>query len=147
MDQTVPTTEKTRDRLAEITLDTKSLGRSSANVEHEREVAIFDILDGNAFCVDGMDAGPYKLHLAMVEDRLLLAITAAANDETVEHSVSLTPLKRIVKDYFMICEFLLRSGPDRASGTHSADRCQPPCAPRRRKRRFARKAVAENCRR
>jgi uncharacterized protein (UPF0262 family) len=104
MDQTVPTTEKTRDRLAEITLDTKSLGRSSANVEHEREVAIFDILDGNAFCVDGMDAGPYKLHLAMVEDRLLLAITAAANDETVEHSVSLTPLKRIVKDYFMICE-------------------------------------------
>ena len=83
MDQTVPTTEKTRDRLAEITLDTKSLGRSSANVEHEREVAIFDILDGNAFCVDGMDAGPYKLHLAMVEDRLLLAITAAANDETV----------------------------------------------------------------
>lgn len=105
MDQTLPTAEKTRDRLAEITLDTKSLGRSSANVEHEREVAIFDILDGNAFSVDGMDAGPYKLHLAIAEERLLLAITAvAASDEIVEHTVPLTPLKRIVKDYFMICE-------------------------------------------
>ena len=82
-------------------------GRSSANVEHEREVAIFDILDGNAFSVDGMDAGPYKLHLAIAEERLLLAITAvAASDEMVEHTVPLTPLKRIVKDYFMICEFL-----------------------------------------
>jgi uncharacterized protein (UPF0262 family) len=104
MDQTAPTTEKPRDRLAEITLDTKSLGRTSANVEHEREVAIFDILDGNAFCVEGMDAGPYKLHLAIAEERLLLAITAAAEAEMVEHAVSLTPLKRIVKDYFMICE-------------------------------------------
>ncbi len=105
MDQTLPTAEKTRDRLAEITLDTKSLGRSSANVEHEREVAIFDILDGNAFSVDGMDAGPYKLHLAITEERLLLAITAAAaSDDMVEHTVPLTPLKRIVKDYFMICE-------------------------------------------
>ena len=76
MDQSVPAAEKSRDRLAEITLDTKSLGRASANIEHEREVAIFDILDGNAFRVDGMDAGPYKLHLAIVDERLLLSIKA-----------------------------------------------------------------------
>ena len=137
MDQTAPTTVKTRDRLAEITLDTKSLGRTNANVEHEREVAIFDILDGNAFCVDGMDAGPYKLHLAVAEERLLLALKTADGKETVEHSVSLTPLKRIVKDYFMICEVLLRSGPDRAAGPHSSNRCQPPRIARRRKQCFA----------
>ena len=55
MDQSVAATERSRDRLAEITLDTKSLGRANANIEHEREVAIFDILDGNAFRVDGID--------------------------------------------------------------------------------------------
>ena len=104
MDQTTPTAEKSRHRLSEITLDAKSLGRSNSNVEHEREVAIFDILDGNAFAVEGMDAGPYKLNIAMGEDRLLLSITTGSGDATVEHSVSLTPLKRIVKDYFMICE-------------------------------------------
>ena len=63
MDQTVAAQEKSRDRLVDITLDTKSLGRANSNIEHEREVAIFDILDGNAFRIDGMDAGPYKLHL------------------------------------------------------------------------------------
>ena len=103
MDQTASAPEKTRDRLAGITVETKALGRTNANIEHEREVAIFDILDGNAFRVEGMDAGPYKLHLTVAEERLLLAITAT-NDETVEHSISLTPLKRIVKDYFMICD-------------------------------------------
>jgi uncharacterized protein (UPF0262 family) len=104
MDQSVAAAERSRDRLAEITLDTKSLGRANANIEHEREVAIFDILDGNAFRVDGMDAGPYKLHLAIVDERLLLSIATAGEGATTEHAVALTPLKRIMKDYFMICE-------------------------------------------
>jgi uncharacterized protein (UPF0262 family) len=104
MDQTVTATEKGRDRLAEITLDTKSLGRANANTEHEREVAIFDILDGNAFQIEGLDDGPYKLHLAVADDRLLLSIATENDGSAVEHTVALTPLKRIVKDYFMICE-------------------------------------------
>jgi len=104
MDQSVAAAERSRDRLSEITLDTKSLGRTSANIEHEREVAIFDILDGNAFRVDGMDAGPYKLHLAIVDERLLLSIKADGEGAAAEHAVALTPLKRIMKDYFMICE-------------------------------------------
>jgi len=104
MDQTVATTEKSPNRLADITLDAKSLGRASANIEHEREVAIFDLLDGNSFRVEGMDGGPYKLHLALVEERLLLSIALANSEGTLEHAVALTPLKRIVKDYFMICE-------------------------------------------
>lgn len=53
-----------------------------------------------------MDAGPYKLHLGIAEDRLLLAIgTAVSTDvEGLEHAIALTPLKRLVKDYFLICE-------------------------------------------
>jgi uncharacterized protein (UPF0262 family) len=104
MDQTIAVPEKSRDRLIEITLDQKSLGRTNANIEHEREVAIFDILDGNAFRVDGMDAGPYTLNLSLADERLQLAIAPSEGGETIEHSVALTPLKRIVKDYFMICE-------------------------------------------
>jgi uncharacterized protein (UPF0262 family) len=104
MEQTVANDEKSRDRLAEITLDTKSLGRSNANIEHEREVAVFDILDGNAFRIEGIDAGPYKLHLSVADERLMLSIAPAAAGDVVEHAVALTPLKRIMKDYFMVCE-------------------------------------------
>jgi uncharacterized protein (UPF0262 family) len=104
MDQTIAVPEKNRDRLIEITLDQKSLGRTNSSIEHEREVAIFDILDGNAFRVDGMDAGPYKLNLSLADERLRLTITPSEGGETIEHGLALTPLKRIVKDYFMICE-------------------------------------------
>jgi uncharacterized protein (UPF0262 family) len=104
MDQTIAAPEKSRNRLIEITLDQKSLGRANSNIEHEREVAIFDILDGNAFRVDGMDAGPYRLNLSLADERLQLTITPSEKGETIEHGVALTPLKRIVKDYFMICE-------------------------------------------
>lgn len=103
MDQTVSSAED-QDRLAEITLDTKSLGRANVNAEHEREVAIFDILDGNTFRVEDMNDGPYKLHLSIVDDRLQMTITAAGDGQGFEHAVALTPLKRIMKDYFMVCE-------------------------------------------
>lgn len=105
MDQPAPPQDqKSRDRLSEITLDPKSLGRASANVEHEREVAIFDILDGNAFALEGVDRGPYKLYLAVAEDRLVLSVAAEDNEPVAEHAVQLTPLKRIMKDYFLVCE-------------------------------------------
>lgn len=104
MDQSVAASEKSRDRLVEITLDAKSIARTNANIEHEREVAIFDILDGNSFRVEGVDGGPYKLNLALTEERLLLHILPSEEGETIEHAIALTPLKRIVKDYFMICE-------------------------------------------
>ena len=104
MDQTVASPEKSRDRLVDIALDAKSLASANSNIEHEREVAIFDILDGNSFRIEGMDAGPYKLNLSFADERLLLTIAPSEDGETVEQGVALTPLKRIVKDYFMICE-------------------------------------------
>jgi uncharacterized protein (UPF0262 family) len=96
--------EKSRDRLTAITLDPKSLGRASPNVEHEREVAIFDILDGNAFALDGVDRGPYGLHLSIAEDRLQLSVADEAGEAVAAHQMPLTPLKRIIKDYFLVCE-------------------------------------------
>lgn len=104
MDATSSNAPQTRDRLTEITLDPKSLGRVNANIEHEREVAIFDIIDGNSFAVEGLDDGPYTLALGIAEDRLQMTIGTSKNDSLVHHSVPLTPLKRIMKDYFLVCE-------------------------------------------
>lgn len=97
---------KSNDRLTDIKLDQKSLANANANVEHEREVAIFDLLDGNSFAVAGRDDGPYHLVIAIVEDRLDLAIKPAnaGEGEPIQFQLGLVPLKRIMKDYFMTCE-------------------------------------------
>ena len=104
MDDSEVSPAKSRDRLDAITLDPKSLASSSANIEHEREVAIFDILDGNSFAVEGLDRGPYSLYLSISEDRLQLNVGSGETQNLAQHSVALTPLKRIMKDYFMVCE-------------------------------------------
>ena len=63
-----------KSRLIEVTLDERAFGRHNANVEHEREVAIFDLLDSNSFELEGRDDGPYKLVLSITEDRLVFNI-------------------------------------------------------------------------
>lgn len=93
-----------KSRLVDITLDEKSTATSNPNIEHEREVAIFDILEGNSFELEGRDEGPYTLNLAIVEDRLVFTVGNPAGDTLVTHMLSLTPLKRIMKDYFLVCE-------------------------------------------
>ena len=93
-----------KSRLIAITLDEKSTATSNSNIEHEREVAIFDILEGNSFTLDGRDDGPYTLNLGLVEDRLVFTVGNEAGQVLITHMLSLTPLKRIMKDYFLVCE-------------------------------------------
>ncbi len=93
-----------RTRLVAITLDEASIKRSNPNVEHEREVAIYDIVDANHFEVCGRDEGPYTLHLSIVEDRLVMAIGSGRDPHIVSHVLSLTSLRRIMKDYFLVCD-------------------------------------------
>ena len=93
-----------RHRLAAVTLDPGSIGRGNANIEHEREVAIFDILEANHFELTGRDDGPYRLLLGVTDDRLLFTVTPEnAADPTVV-AVPLVPLRRVMKDYFLVCE-------------------------------------------
>ena len=96
--------EKGRERLVAVTLDETSIGRSSRDVEHERAVAIYDLLEENHFAPEGHDAGPYALHLAVAENRLVFDIREAGQAPVVVHMLSLSPFRRIVKDYFLICE-------------------------------------------
>ncbi|MEM6464287.1 MAG: UPF0262 family protein [Pseudomonadota bacterium] len=90
-------------RLSEVTLD-ESIGRSTPDVEHERAVAIFDLVEENSFEPIGHEGGPYKLNLSLVDSKLVFAISLENEQPVATHILSLTPFRRIVKDYFMICE-------------------------------------------
>ena len=92
-------------KLVEIILDDASIGRATPDVEHERAVAIFDLIEENSFHPVGDDkGGPYKLTLSVVDSKLLFDITREDDEKVVLHVLSLTPFKKVIKDYFLICE-------------------------------------------
>jgi uncharacterized protein (UPF0262 family) len=91
-------------RLAAITLDEGSIGRSNPDVEHERAVAIYDLLEDNVFVPVDHPGGPYALHLKISENRLMFDIRLADGTPVIAHFLSLSPLRRIVKDYFTVCD-------------------------------------------
>ena len=100
----MPESGRKQARLIDIELD-ESIGRSTPDVEHERAVAIFDLIEENSFCpVNDTGAGPYKLKLSLVEHRLVFNISRESGETVATHILSLTPFRRIVKDYYMICE-------------------------------------------
>jgi uncharacterized protein (UPF0262 family) len=91
-------------RLVSITLDESSIGRSGPDIEHERAVAIYDLIEQNSFCPAEHDGGLYALHLSMAENRLVFDIRLADGTPVSAHLLSMTPFRKIVKDYFMICD-------------------------------------------
>ena len=92
-------------RIVAINLDERTVVRRSPEVEHERAVAIFDLLEDNTFSPIGHDGGPYNLHLS-IEDRQRLVLDIRHEDgaEVARVTMSLTPFRRLIKDYFQICE-------------------------------------------
>ena len=91
-------------RLVAVTLDENSIGRSGPDVEHERAVAIYDLLEDNSFAPVGPARGPFKLHLSIDGSRLVFEIRRANDQPVMAHLLSLSPLRRIVKDYYLICD-------------------------------------------
>lgn len=96
--------KKSSARLVEITLDEESIGRSGPDIEHERAVAIYDLIEDNSFRPAGHDGGPYTLRLSMADNRLVFDIRLTDGTAVMAHLLSLTPFRRIVKDYFLICD-------------------------------------------
>lgn len=92
-------------RLIEVVLDESSIGRTTPEVDHERQVAIFDLLESNTFeLVDG-PSGPYRLMLAIAEQRLVFGLRRENEDQDCAvFMLSLSPFRRLVKDYFLVCE-------------------------------------------
>ena len=96
---------KADNRLVDVVLDEASIGRAAPDVEHERAVAIFDLLEENSFALANAAAGgPYRLMLSVAESRLVFNVTSDNGEPVAIHMLSLTPFKRIIKDYFLICE-------------------------------------------
>jgi uncharacterized protein (UPF0262 family) len=90
-------------KIATITLDEKSVVRRSPEIESERNAAIADLLHDNHFAPASGRTGPFSLNLAIEENRLLIDVTGADQArETIQ--VGLGPFRRIVKDYFVVCE-------------------------------------------
>ncbi|WP_153771085.1 UPF0262 family protein [Labrenzia sp. CE80] len=91
-------------KLVDVVLDEASISRSTPDVEHDRAVAIYDLIEENSFSPVGHPAGNFVLQLSVVEKKLVFAIAGEDGEPIVTHVLSLTPLRKIVKDYDLICE-------------------------------------------
>jgi uncharacterized protein (UPF0262 family) len=91
-------------RIAKIVLDERTVLRRSADIEHERAVAIFDLIEENSFAPVGGAAGPFHLHLGIEENRLVLDVRSTADEPIERVLLPLTPFRSIIKDYFLVCE-------------------------------------------
>src|SRR5216683_5895628 len=95
---------KESNRLIAVTLDENSIARTSRDVEHERAVAIYDLIEDNSFATSDNAEGPFALHLSITGSRLMFDIRRADGTPVIAHLLSLSPLRRLVKDYFTVCD-------------------------------------------
>jgi len=91
-------------RIIDIVLDEESVARRSPEVEHERAVALFDLIEDNNFVLVGGAPGPYKLHVGIFEQRLVFDVRDGEDRKLRDIVLSLTPFRKVVKDYFLVCE-------------------------------------------
>ena len=97
-------TDKPANRLIAVDLDGSIGPGPSPEADHERRVAIYDLVEDNRFCLVASPHGPYRLRLSAADGRLILDICNARDERLSLIGLSMAPLRRIVKDYFMICE-------------------------------------------
>jgi uncharacterized protein (UPF0262 family) len=95
---------KPSNRLVSIVLDQGSIERGTPDQEHERATAIYDLIEENSFALpDGRD-GPFSLRIGMISQRLVFDIRSEDGQPIITHGLSLSPFRRVIKDYFLICE-------------------------------------------
>lgn len=105
-------TDDRPDRLFDIVLDETGLPAPTPEIEQERRVAIFDLIEENRFGLPGPDGaspppGPYRLNLAIRDRRLVFALATEAGVDAGGFDLSMAPFQQIVRDYFQICEAYL----------------------------------------
>ena len=94
----------TTERLINITLDEGSIVRWNADIDHERRVAIFDLLEQNSFAPAEDVTGPYSLHLSIADNRLVFDLKNEDEADLCKIILPTSPFRRIIRDYFQICE-------------------------------------------
>ncbi len=95
---------RARYHIVKIDLDERSLAPATADIEHERKVAIYDLLEENFFKPIGTGEGPFELYLSNVERRLVFDVRKQGGDALGQVHLSMTPFRKIIRDYFMLCE-------------------------------------------
>ncbi len=100
----MPDKSQNTNRLVAVTLDEASIGRGNPDQEHERAVAIYDILESNSFAIPDQDRGPYALRLGLVDQKLQFEIKSADGAPLMTHYLSLTPFRGVIRDYKLLCE-------------------------------------------
>ncbi|MBZ6076189.1 UPF0262 family protein [Microvirga puerhi] len=98
-----------RCRLVAVTLDETSIGRGNPDQEHERAIAIYDILEENYFALPQYEGGPYLLHIGLIEKKLCFEVKSQDGAVLVTHHLSLTPFRRTIRDYELICDSYYRA--------------------------------------
>lgn len=97
--------EDSTQRLVDIELDVGGVVRWNVEIEHERKVAVYDLLESNRFAPVGVTRGPYRLRLALAENRLIFDIASDDDGKALAKvSLPLAGFRRLVKDYFTVCE-------------------------------------------
>jgi len=91
-------------RIAAIHFDTRSVEKRNPEIEHERAVAVYDLLEQNSFAPVGHTVGPYDLHLGVADNRLMLDIRAHDGKPVIIFGLSLSPFRRVIRDYSIVCE-------------------------------------------
>lgn len=91
-------------RVVHIELDERTVIRRSPDIEQERAVAIADLLDANRFAPVGHQGGPYRLILSIADNRLVFDIALQEGGEVDRLLLPLLPFRKIVRDYFTVCE-------------------------------------------
>lgn len=95
-------------RLCRVEIDDSALPPASAELEQERRVAVFDLLEDNSFALPARGEetppeGPYALLLAIREGRLVFDLTTDPGEKVAEFHLSLGPFRQVIKDYHQIC--------------------------------------------
>lgn len=105
IDRGASVTTDAKDRITHVELKEKHVIRRSPEVEHERAVALFDLMEENRFkLMEPEGHGPYRLYLSVEENRLCFDVRADDDAELARITLPLSPFRTIVRDYFMICD-------------------------------------------
>jgi uncharacterized protein (UPF0262 family) len=91
-------------RIVDIRLDAASIVRWSPEVEHERRVAVFDLLERNLFALENGFAGPYRVELSLRDATLVMAVSDDGGTQQTEVMLAMRPFRRLIKDYFLVCD-------------------------------------------
>ena len=95
--------------ISDIQLDDQNLPSPTPEIDQERKLAIFDLLESNSFSLpikgdEELAQGPYRLKISIKDRRLVFNVTTESKFKVAEFHLSLEPFRQVVKDYFQICE-------------------------------------------